>query len=78
MGTFKNLSNKQFGRLTVLRENGRNNQGKIMWLCRCECGKLKTIYGYSLTRPHKSTKSCGCLQRETASKLLKIYRRWGM
>lgn len=27
------LTNKTFGRLTVIKENGRDNSGKIMWLC---------------------------------------------
>jgi hypothetical protein len=35
------------------------------WVCKCDCGTIKTINGYSLIRG--ATKSCGCLQREKTS-----------
>ena len=59
--SFKDLTNKKFHRLTVLKrvENlGKNSQ----WLCRCDCGKEKVIRGNSLTTGN--TKSCGCLNSE--------------
>lgn len=33
-----------------------------MWLCKCECGKQKSVLGSSLRSGH--TKSCGCLINE--------------
>lgn len=52
---------EKYGRLTVERRVIINN--KIMWECRCDCGKLTPpIRKDSLISGH--TRSCGCLQRE--------------
>lgn len=50
---FKDITGLEFGRLTALRcvGNGR-------WLCRCECGNEKLIYGGHLRAG--MTESCGC------------------
>lgn len=53
-----------YGRLTVVRKNGKNKGGNILWLCLCDCGDYSTIVGYSLRRG--LTKSCGCLAKEVA------------
>lgn len=62
MGKFRDLTGQRSGRLIVIKEHGRNKQGKAVWLCQCECGNLKTVYSYSLIS--KTTLSCGCLQKE--------------
>lgn len=54
-----NLQSKIFNRLTVIKENGKNKHGKILWLCICECGKKVSSVGSDLISEH--TKSCGCL-----------------
>ena len=54
----RDLTGQVFGRLTVIKENGRDKNGKVMWLCQCECGKEKTICGESLK--NGNTQSCGC------------------
>lgn len=51
-----------FGRLTVVKFFGRNKQGHEMWVCTCNCGKIKTASIYSLKYGY--TKSCGCLNDE--------------
>ena len=56
------LRGQPFGKLTVLRENGRDKHNKVLWLCRCECGNEVTVRGDSLTSWH--TISCGCYNRE--------------
>ena len=57
------LTNKTFGRLTVLKESDtRSKQGYVQWVCRCECGNTIIVSSYSLTSGN--TKSCGCLQKE--------------
>lgn len=65
MGNVINLIGQRFGRLIVVdrAENDRHN--KAMWLCRCDCGKDAVILGSSLNRG--KTRSCGCLQKESAS-----------
>jgi len=57
------LTNKKFGRWTVIKMVGRNKQGKIMWLCQCSCGTNREVVGGDL-KNGKST-SCGCLRIES-------------
>ena len=61
-----NLTGKRYGRLIVLKENGKTNHGDLRWLCKCDCGNIKTITGSKLKSGW--TKSCGCLQKEIARK----------
>lgn len=61
----KDLSGLIFGRLAVLGPVGRNSTGKLLWVCRCECGNQSTVCGEHLRSGH--TRSCGCLQRQVAA-----------
>lgn len=74
----RNMAGMKFGRLTVLKEVGKDNQGCITWLCRCECGIDVNIGGPSLRKGH--TKSCGCLREELSAKHrmsdTRFYRIW--
>ena len=54
-----NLAGQRFVALEVVREAGRNRHGQVMWLCRCGCGKEKTVSSSNLR--NGSTQSCGCL-----------------
>lgn len=53
-----------FERVTLLEPK---NSG--YWLCQCSCGKIKIICVYSLKRG--AIKSCGCLNKQNASALMK-------
>lgn len=57
-----NLDGKKFGKLTVLTRNGsfvgEDGLKYSQWLCKCECGSIKTIRGHDLVRG--SVTSCGC------------------
>ncbi len=66
MGAKLDLTGKRFGRLLAVRleKNTKNKSGQLSWLCECDCGGAKVVTGSTLVRG--STKSCGCLQRETA------------
>ena len=66
MSAKKDLTGQTFGRLVVIREYGRSKDGKIMWLCRCDCGGETVVTSGSLRRG--LTQSCGCLQRERSTK----------
>lgn len=55
------LTNKRFGRLTVISRHGRIGK-RISWLCLCDCGERKVILGESLKSG--ATHSCGCLRAE--------------
>lgn len=68
----KDLTDKRFGRLVVIAENGHYGN-EIVWLCRCDCGKIKTIRGGSL-RTGK-TLSCGCFNKEVTIDRSKITNR---
>lgn len=63
----KNLTNQRFGRLTALSYVKREGRTLAFWLCRCDCGKEKIVGGLVLRNGR--TKSCGCLQKDTVSKL---------
>jgi len=65
-GKKADLVGKRFGRLVVLSLAYRKDSA-ARWLCRCDCGTVKTIHGSSLTRQAKATKSCGCLNKERVS-----------
>jgi len=59
------LTNKRFGRLTVIRRH-ENRSGKPAWLCQCDCGKTCVARGSDLHSGHH--KSCGCIVMETMTK----------
>lgn len=62
-----NMVGSIFGRLQVIQEvTERNKRGHIMYECLCSCGKHVIILGASLRSG--STQSCGCLQKERATK----------
>ena len=61
----RELTGLIFHRLTVLGKSSNKTKWKeSIWICQCECGKIKEIIGRSLTRG--KTKSCGCLAIEKA------------
>lgn len=72
MGKALNLVGQVFGRLMVLErsEKVRNN---YTWKCICECGNYTFVQGSSLM--YGSTKSCGCLQKESSQSLIKEEKR---
>lgn len=63
--TFKDLSGKRFGRLTVLRETGQIKSSYVVWECRCDCGNIKFVPSCNLISGN--TKSCGCLAENDLS-----------
>lgn len=62
------LTEKIFGRLTVIEDSGDRCRSEIIWKCKCSCKEQNIVYvpTNKLTSGH--TQSCGCLQRERASK----------
>jgi hypothetical protein len=59
------LAGKRFGRLTVLEFDLSNRSPH--WICRCDCGALKSIGEHELKKG--CVGSCGCLQREWTAKM---------
>lgn len=55
--------NKRFGRLLVLGRGNKVFARSRCWICLCDCGETKEIYGSSLLGG--SSRSCGCLQTDS-------------
>ena len=58
------LTGMRFGYLTVLERDTeeyiwKNNARGVKWICQCDCGNIKSVFGCNL-RSDK-TRSCGCL-----------------
>lgn len=54
----KDITGQRFGHWTVIESAGRSHDGRSLWLCKCDCGTTRVVYGSSLLRGN--TKSCGC------------------
>ena len=62
---------KKFGRLYVICRNGNSSNHSKQYLCRCDCGKDKTVIGIYLLDGR--VKSCGCLNIDMVSKRNKTH-----
>lgn len=54
----KNLIGKKFGKLTVIEDSGERYDKNIIWLCKCDCGRLYKARSTHLLDGH--ILSCGC------------------
>lgn len=63
----RDLTGQKFGRLTVLHLQDTDTR-KTYWICKCDCGNLKSVRSDSLL--DGSIKSCGCLKVEQDKKNL--------
>lgn len=72
----QDLMNQIFGRLTVIAYVGKDTQNRNLWLCKCLCGKEKTVRHWNLTSG--MTKSCGCLQKDIVAKQGVLNTKHGM
>lgn len=62
-----NLINQHFGKWTVIEKDLEKTtlKHKSYWLCKCECGIIKSISETSLL--NGTSKSCGCFRKEQTS-----------
>jgi hypothetical protein len=61
----RDLAGQRFDRLTVIRDTGsRDDSGRVIWLCSCDCGKQRNAVSRDLTAGR--TTSCGCKKSERA------------
>lgn len=67
-----NLVNQKFNRLTVLQRVDNDQWGQSMWECECTCGTKTIVTGGNLR--NGTTKSCGCLVKETFLKYRQTHR----
>ncbi len=69
MGTFIDLTRKQFGRWTAIkRVKNKPNSGEAYWLCECNCADKirRAVNSHSLR--NGESQSCGCLHKEITIK----------
>lgn len=76
---YEDLTGRKFGRLTAARAVGRKKDGRVLWLCECECSN-EFIADASSLKGNKC-RSCGCLSiiknKEKRENLEgKIFTRW--
>lgn len=60
------ITGQKFGRLKVLNYEGRNAQRIQFWKCKCNCGNETIVRSSNLKSG--TTKSCGCLKSDIATK----------
>jgi len=68
VGKRRDLAGKKFNRLLAIEINEEvsKQKGYVFWDFKCDCGVVKAIKGTMVTM--ERTKSCGCLNKELASK----------
>jgi hypothetical protein len=69
----------RYGKWLVLKEAPKDTEGRIRWLCRCDCGTEKAVHGDRLRRGRYT--SCGCGREETKRNMMtdergNRYGRW--
>lgn len=70
------LIGQRFERLTIVREAPRNRHNQRCMTCRCTCGADTVVLLASLVAG--TSRSCGCLQRESASGRSPTNKRHGL
>ena len=73
------LTGQRFGRLVVIEEAGRSSDGRVRWLCKCDCGNYTSTPSTKTLR-NGTCRSCGCIQEEnrlTCRKIEMKGRRFG-
>jgi len=58
----KDLTGQRFGKLIAIHSTGKRTGGKVIWICRCDCGNFKEVHTSNLLSG--TTNSCGCINHE--------------
>lgn len=74
MSHFKDLTGQKFGRFLVIKRDLIPQEGRkrTKWICQCECGNIRSVVSTDLLNGHSN--SCGCYQKDQASKSLTTIR----
>lgn len=67
MGKTINLIGQRFGKLTVIEKAPKGERRGTRWLCQCDCGNTKIVYGVDLRSG--GVQSCGCKRSEKLNDL---------
>jgi len=69
------MSGKRFGKLFVVGQVASDEYGAAMWVCRCGCGNVSVVRGYSLR--NGDIQSCGCSRMTVQGQYgSKVHRAW--
>lgn len=68
-GVFEDLTNRKFGRLTVVSFSHEGNRRRKYWNCVCDCGNTRAVESSHLRSGH--TSSCGCVNKNRFAELNK-------
>lgn len=60
----RDRTGERYGRWMVLKQAPRGKSGDSRWLCRCDCGTEREVFGNSLTSGGST--SCGCYKLEVS------------
>jgi len=58
------VAGQKYNRLTLIAPTNERMDNKIIWECKCDCGKI--CYVSATQAKNNVVKSCGCLNSETA------------
>lgn len=64
------LTGRQFGELTAVKESSERLRNEIAWICKCSCGNETIATRGQLLNGRK--KSCGCLRQKSPANLLDL------
>jgi len=84
MPNMVDLTGKKFGRLVVKIPMLQRKAGQVVWECHCTCPQKTIVKIMSRNLVTGRTKSCGCLQREVVSNVMRthgltndrMYKKW--
>lgn len=68
----KDMTGQKIGLIEVIERDGSDRFGCARWKCRCQCGNEFIAVGGAIRNGH--VRSCGHLQRDTASRLKGTHR----
>jgi hypothetical protein len=54
------LTGERFGTLDVAERYGYDNQGRVTWLCQCDCGAETVVSGNNLRSGNTTRCGHGC------------------
>lgn len=79
----RDLTGKTFNRLTVIKQvedyvYPKSGKHEAQWLCECSCTEHNKVIALDNKLKNESTKSCGCIQKEFASKRFKKYNKYDL
>lgn len=78
MAKIKDLTGVRFGKLVCLEIYPERKNGKVLWVCQCDCGNKSTVYACNLA--NRNTTSCGCMSSKNyktdGKSSEKIYKVW--